>query len=302
MTANRRYRWFGMAWPTEIRNCRKDSGGLRRKNAGNCEQTGPRHRHNTHEGFLRMFRGLTGVSLLLFGSCCAFGQTAAPLAFEVASVKPDLSGSGSSSSNGSKGQTVFTNVSLRRLIERAYNVKPFQVTGPDWLDNVRFDITAKYPGDTNNEQRALMLRTLLVERFHLATHRESKDMPAYALLVAKSGPKLEVTKMSGDSTSSNRGRFEDKAVSMAGLADQLARQLERPVVDKTGLTAVYTLKLEWTPDDQPAGRGEGGAGEPALGPSIFTAVQEQLGLRLQTQKLPVEIIVVDRVDRAPTEN
>jgi uncharacterized protein (TIGR03435 family) len=197
---------------------------------------------------------------------------------------------------------VFTNVPLRRLIERAYGVKPFQLTGPDWIDNVRFDITAKYPGDTTNEQRALMLRTLLAERFHLAVHRESKDMPAYALVVAKSGPKLEDAKQSGDSTSTGRGRFEDKAVSMAGLADQLARQLEHPVVDKTGLTGIYNLKLEWTPDDQPAGKGDGASGEPALGPSIFGALQEQLGLKLQTQKLPVEVIVVDHVDRTPVEN
>src|SRR5580692_6836271 len=124
-----------------------------------------------------MLQGRRGVSLFLCASCCIFSQTPPP-AFEAASVKPNTTGSGSSSSNGSKGQTVFTNVPLRRLIERAYDVKPFQLTGPDWIDNVRFDITAKYPGGTTNEQRTLMLRTLLAERFHLAIHRESKDMPA----------------------------------------------------------------------------------------------------------------------------
>jgi len=127
-------------------------------------------------------------------------------------------------------------------------------------------------------------------------------MTAYALLLAKNGPKLEEGKPGGTSTHTNRGRFEDKGVSMTGLADQLARQLERPVVDKTGLTGVYNLKLEWTPDEQPAGKGEASSGEPALGPSIFTSLQEQLGLKLQTQKLPVEIIVVDRLEKVPTEN
>jgi uncharacterized protein (TIGR03435 family) len=121
-------------------------------------------------------------------------------------------------------------------------------------------------------------------------------MPAYALVETKNGPKLEASKEDGDSTSTNRGRFDDSAVSMAGLAKQLAQQLEHPVVDKTGLTGIYKLKLEWTPDDQ------SGAAEPALGPSIFNALQDQLGLKLQTQKLPVEIIVVDRVDRTPLEN
>jgi uncharacterized protein (TIGR03435 family) len=249
-----------------------------------------------------MLRGLAGVSILLCGSCCISGQSAAPLAFEVASVKANTSGSGSSSSHGSKGQTMFTNVALSQLIERAYSVKDFQLTGPDWLGNVRFDITVKYPGETTNEQRDLMLQTLLAERLNLAIHRESKEMPAYALVVAKNGPKLEEGKPGGASTTTNRGRFEDKGISMAGLADQLARQMERPVADKTGLTGVYNLKLEWTPDEQPAGKGDGASGEPALGPSIFAALQEQLGLKLQTQKMPVEIIVVDRVERVPTEN
>jgi uncharacterized protein (TIGR03435 family) len=229
-------------------------------------------------------------------------QTTPPPAFDVASVKPNTSESGSSYSNGSKGQTVFTNVSLKQLILRAYSIKDFQLTGPDWLANVRFDITAKYPGDTTNPQRWLMLQTLLAQRFNLVIHRESKDMSAFALVVAKNGPKLEEVKPGGTSSTTNRGRFEDQRISMAGFADQLAQQLESPVVDKTGLTAVYKLKMEWTPDDQPPGKTDGPSPEPVLGPSIFTALQDQLGLKLQTQKLPIEIIIVDRVDRTPVEN
>jgi uncharacterized protein (TIGR03435 family) len=229
-------------------------------------------------------------------ACCIFSQSAPLPAFEAASVKPNTTGSGHSSTNGSAGQIVFTNASLGRLIQRAYGVKPYQLTGPDWLDTVNFDIVAKYPGGTPNEQRALMLRTLLAERFHLAIHRESKEMPAYALIVAKGGPKLEATKPAGHS-SSTRGRFDDQGVSMAVLADQLASQLEHPVVDKTALTGAYNLKLEWVPDDQPAERTDS-----SLGPSIFAALQDQLGLKLQTQKLPIEIVIVDRVDRTPVEN
>jgi uncharacterized protein (TIGR03435 family) len=243
-----------------------------------------------------MLLGITRSWLLLCASCCIFSQTAPP-AFEAASIKLNTSGSGSGGSKGSKGQVLFTNVSLRRLIQRAYGIQDFELAGPDWMANVRFDIAAKYPpGEATNDQRNLMLQTLLAQQFHLTVHRETKEMPAYALVVAKNGPKLEASKETGDSTSTSRGRFEDTAVSMAGLARQLAQQLEHPVVDKTGLTGVYTLKLEWTPDDQPAGS------EPALGPSIATALQDQLGLKLQTQKLPVEIIVVDRVDRTPVEN
>jgi uncharacterized protein (TIGR03435 family) len=244
-----------------------------------------------------MSRRLTGASLFLYASCCVFGQTAPP-AFDAASIKLNTSGGGSSGSKGNRTQVLFTNVSLRRLIMRAYGIQDFELVGPDWMANVKFDIAAKYPpGESTNDQRNLMLQTLLAQQFHLVIHRETKEMPAYALVVAKNGPKLEASKETGDSTTTNRGRFDDTAVSMAGLAKQLAQQLEHPVVDKTGLTGVYTLKLEWTPDEQ-----SGSAAEQPLGPSIFNALQDQLGLKLQTQKLPVEIVVVDRVDRTPVEN
>jgi uncharacterized protein (TIGR03435 family) len=243
-----------------------------------------------------MLLGLTRVWLPLCASCCIFSQTAPP-AFEAASIKLNTTGSTSGGSKGSEGQVVFTNVPLRRLILRAYGIQDFELVGPDWMANVRFDIAAKYPADSTSEQRPLMLQNLLAERFHLAVHRTTKEMPAYALVVAKNGPKLGASKEGGNSTNSTRGRFEDKAVSMAGLAKQLEEVLEHPVGDKTGLTGVYTLKLEWTPDEQP-----GSPAEQPLGPSIAIALQEQLGLKLQTQKLPMEIIVVDRVDRTPVEN
>jgi uncharacterized protein (TIGR03435 family) len=243
-----------------------------------------------------MLLGLTRVWLPLCASCCIFSQTAPP-AFEAASIKLNTSGTGSSGSKGNRTQVLFTNVSLRRLIQRAYGIQDFELVGPDWMAGVHFDIAAKYPpGESANEQRNLMLQTLLAQQFHLAIHRETKEMSAYALVVVKNGPKLEASKEDGNSTNSNRGRFEDSAVSMAGLAKQLEEVLEHPVVDKTGLTGSYIVKLEWTPDDQPAGSDQ------PLGPSIFTALQDQLGLKLQTQKLPVEIIVVDRVDRTPVEN
>lgn len=246
-----------------------------------------------------MLRGLKGISLFLCASCCIFGQTAPPPAFDAASVKPNTSGSVGGRSETHKGQIVFTNVTLQRIVLEAYNVKDFRLVGPDWLTNVRFDVTAKYPGDTTTQQRRLMQQTLLAERFHLAIHRESKEMPAFALVAAKNGPKLEAGKPGSGTMNTSAARIEDTGISMAGLADQLARQLERPVADKTGLTGVYNLKLEWTPDDQSAGKGEG---EPALGASIYSALQDQLGLKLQTQKLPVEVIVVDHIGRIPTEN
>ena len=130
------------------------------------------------------------IMFLAAGAVFAQPQDSRP-AYVVASVKPNASFSDSSSSHGSTGQIVFTNLSLKRYIERAYNVKPFQVIGPDWMESVHFDITAKYPPDTKDADRPAMLRTLLEDRFKLAVHRESKEMPGYRLVVAKGGFKLK---------------------------------------------------------------------------------------------------------------
>ena len=131
-------------------------------------------------------RSISGLVPVLFAAGIVFAQPQdSRPAYVAASVKPNTSGSENTSSNGSKGQIVFTNQTLKRLIERAYNLKPFQLSGPDWLDAVRFDIAAKYPPDTKNEDRTLMLRTLLEDRFKLAVHRQSKEMPGYVLVVGK---------------------------------------------------------------------------------------------------------------------
>jgi uncharacterized protein (TIGR03435 family) len=140
----------------------------------------------------------------------------------------------------------------------------------------------------------------LAERFHLAVHRESKEMPAYALVLAKSGPKLQQVEPGGtsmnDNEDNNSRRITAERASMAVLAETLARIVEHPVVDQTGLQGVYSLKLQYTPDNPKSD------GPDAAGPSIYAALQEQLGLKLQTQRLPVEVIVVDYVERVPTEN
>ena len=220
--------------------------------------------------------------------------------YEAASVKLNTSGSGHSSSSGSQGQIVFTNQTLKRLIEQAYRVKPFQVTGPGWMETACFDIAAKYPPDTKDDDRALMLRRLLEERFKLAVHYESKDGPGYALLVAKSGFKLKPVEPGGSSTDSEGGRVQTLTatkISMAKLTDFVARRLGEAVVDKTGIDGVYDFNLRWTNDDQnPDGV------DSAAASSLFAALQETLGLRLQPQRVPVEFVVVDHVERVPTEN
>jgi uncharacterized protein (TIGR03435 family) len=240
------------------------------------------------------------IIALVAGALLAQPQDGRP-AYEVASIKPNNSGGGGSRTNGSRGQIVFINQTLKRLIERAYTAKPFQVTGPGWLNDVRFDIAAKYPSETNKDDRPIMLRTLLEDRFKLAVHHESKDMPGYALGVAKGGFKLKPAERSGSSgTSRSGGRVETltaKKSSMADLADDVARSLGEMVVDKTGIEGVYDFELHFTTEDLSSNTTDAGSI-----PSLFTALKETLGLRLQPEKVPVDIIVVDHVERVPTGN
>src|ERR1700683_918485 len=138
-----------------------------------------------------MPRAVATAACTIFAALAAFGQSAPAPAFEVASVKPNTSESGSSRTSGTTGQLTITNRSLRQLIEMAYSAQDFQIVGPEWLSSAKFDIVAKIPAGAQTDQRPAMMQALLAERFHLAVHRESKEMPAYALVLAKSGPKLQ---------------------------------------------------------------------------------------------------------------
>jgi len=158
------------------------------------------------------------------------------------------------------------------------------------------DVHHRAHPDTKNEDRTLMLRTLLEDRFKLAVHRQSKEIPGYVLVVGKKF-KLKPVEPGGSGTDSHGGRVRTLTAtktSMAFLADLIARNLGETVVDKTGIDGVYDFELRWTNDDQ--------ATDADSAPTLFTALEETLGLRLQRQKVPVEIVVVDHAERAPTEN
>jgi uncharacterized protein (TIGR03435 family) len=233
------------------------------------------------------------ITLALFMSYGAYGQAATAPGFEVASGKPNPSGDRHSSSHTNNGSVIMRNVSLKQIVD---DVKDYALSAPDWLDTERFDISAKPPADTPEKQFQPMLQTLLADRFKLTVHRESKVVSAYALVAGKNGPKLHAVEAGGGShRNSERGKLSAQRVSMPQLADFLARHLDRPVVDKTELAGVFDFELRWGQDDSKST-------DTTSGPSIFTAVQEQLGLKLQSQKLPVEILVVDRAERVPTEN
>ncbi|HEY3835619.1 MAG TPA: TIGR03435 family protein [Bryobacteraceae bacterium] len=241
------------------------------------------------------------VLLLVTAAAAVFAQTPGVRpAYEVASIKLNTSASNGSSSRGSQGQITFTNQTLKRLVERAYNVKSFQVTGPDWMESLHFDIVAKYPTDAENEARTRMLRTLLEDRFKLAAHLESKEMSGYTLVVAKHGFRLKPVEAGRSDTNGEGGVIRTLTAhktSIAFLADLLARNLGSMVVDQTGIEGVYDFTLRWSPDD----RGSH-VGDAESAPSLFTAIQESLGLRLQAGKIPVDIVVVDHIEREPSEN
>jgi uncharacterized protein (TIGR03435 family) len=250
-------------------------------------------------------------------TCGAVSQTAP--AFEAATVKPNKSspvpgaGGRGGSLRPSGSELIGENVTLWKCIAMAYGVsedKDYAISGPEWLKSEHYDIAAKFPANMPRDpvqmraQAQLMFQSLLAERFQLVVHRESKIVPGYALVAVKSGAKLEAREPGPGSTQGRDGSFAAKNVSMPRFADFLARFAGRPVEDKTAVTGVFNLKLEWTPDDQSMPPPEGGErrAESRSGPSLFTALQEQLGLKLESQKVSVGIIVVDHAEKVPAAN
>jgi uncharacterized protein (TIGR03435 family) len=254
----------------------------------------------------------------------------APLSFEVASIKrsaPDAKGFFLQIQPG--GGLRATGATVKNLIALAYGLREFQISGgPRWADSDRFDINARAerspasetpaadPLQMTAEQRQNgselreRVKSLLAERFQLAVHSESKEQDVYALVVAKNGPKVREAKSeSGHSIRGQRGSITGQGTTMQLLAANLSNQIGSPVLDRTGLPGNYDFKLEWTSD---LGRGSGSIGGSAAeaeaplasdpeGPSVFTALQEQLGLRLERQKGSVKVLVIDRLEK-PSEN
>jgi uncharacterized protein (TIGR03435 family) len=259
------------------------------------------------------------VRYLIFAAILARGlaqSSQASKEFDVASVKP----SAPDEHNRARMQILpgggirLLGVPLRMLIMQAYDVKVFQISGgPDWIRTERWDILAKADGVEGRltfAQQQPMLQALLADRFQFKVHKETKEMPVYALVVGKNGSKLALSAGTGDEQQfrTGNGSLSVKNDGVASLADWLSRQLGRTVIDKTDLKGKYDYALTWNPDP-----GEGGSESFGLppegprphvetdGPSIFTALQEQLGLRLVSQKGPVEMVVIDSVQR-PSAN
>jgi uncharacterized protein (TIGR03435 family) len=228
------------------------------------------------------------------------------LAFEVASVKPSTPGGrGGGIRPMPGGQTyIATNVPLRLMIKVMYRLNDSQIVGgTDWMDTDRWDVDAKAERPSSVDQLHEMFQTLLAERFKLRFHRERKELAAYALSVDKSGSKLKVSDSKepfdvpikpGDQP----GKSVGTRVPMEYLCFFLAQLLNVPVVDQTGLDAFYDFTLELP---APAPLLTPGPAPAADGPDIFTALRQQLGLKLESRKAPVEVFVIDHVER-PTNN
>jgi len=231
-----------------------------------------------------------------------FTAVAKAQSFEAASIRPNRSEGGISSIRVSKDLVTIENASLKKIIFAAYSIpedQEYRLAGPDWLSTEHFDIGARYPAGTLMPQVRLMLQALLAERFKLTLHRETRQLATYALVVAKGGPKIHAVDEGQPSSSSGPGRLQATRIPMQKLADLLAISMDRPVTDTTDLKGVFDIALQWSPDatttDEATTDGD-------HGPSIFTAVQEQLGLKLEPRKGPVEVLVIDHMEKAPTEN
>ncbi len=235
----------------------------------------------------------TCIILVLAAAGLAFG---AEPQFEVATIRPSDGGPGGFVPGARNGRFSTTKSSLKTLIGYAYAVPEIQISGPDWIAAESFDITATLPSGADPEQAASMLRVLLEERFHLKTHRESVEMNYYALAIGKNGTKLKELIPGEPIPAPKFGPDRPPSTLMtngtvADFAAFLAKTMGRPILEKTGLTGRFHILIQYTP---PA------SAEP--GPDIFTAVQEQLGLKLEPQKGPVEILKVDSADKVPTDN
>lgn len=250
----------------------------------------------------RCRRGVPEAAVL-FGIAAVSAICADRLAFEVASIKLHPGMITLSMDPSIKGRRVTATAStLLDLITTAYGVRYDQISGaPGWSDKDHYDLDAKAPDGyrpLTKEEMRQMLQTLLAERFHLQVHRETQEVPMYALVVAKNGPKLKEstdTKGGFSVRGTDRGlHMETTRGTMAQLADQLSFTAGHPVVDKTGLAGYYAYTMDWFPANRTM--------PPDLdAPTMFQAVQEQLGLKLEATKGPVEKLVIDHAEK-PTEN
>jgi uncharacterized protein (TIGR03435 family) len=242
-------------------------------------------------------------------------------AFDVAAIRENHSDHTARShivSSPSDGHLTVMNVPMKMLLQFAFALPETRILGgPDWLNSIKFDIEAKSDSSVDDRLRALnsdqakllkqkMVQALLADRFKLVCHKETRELPVYALVAAKGGPRLQPSKSNGSTVDSSNNRINirggDNTVST--LAAELSKRLGRVVIDKTGIAGRYDVILNWSPDDGTSVPPSGNSAISAatdLGPSIFTAIEEQLGLRLESHKGLVQVLVIDTIEK-PSAN
>ena len=280
--------------------------------------------------------------VLLAGSHSVQAQQLAKLEFEVASVKqspPPPAGVGSvvfcRGGPGTNDPALYTcgNINLSALIGTAYHVAYYQLSAPDWMLATRFDVRAVVPEGTTKEQFSIMLQNLLADRFKVKVHRESREIQRYELVVTKNGPKFKeatpavpqderaairpgfpvrdkdgypvIGTRGGMAISYGKARAYWPGITMELLAGQLSGQLQRPVTDATGLPGKYDISLYWDAEITLRASAPGAdltAAAIDSGPTLTQALQDQLGLRVESRKGPVDFVVVDHAEKVPAEN
>jgi uncharacterized protein (TIGR03435 family) len=255
-------------------------------------------------------------------------------AFEAASVKPSTVQSPRGSIRGGPGTSdpgrlTCTNATLFDVILRAYGLKRFQLSGPDWLASARYDITATIPANASKEQAGLMLQRLLAERFHLAAHHETRQLQGFELVVGPRGTKLKPSSESSDTATSEAvppktdsegypilagpgmAMMEGaragsvivfltaRAQPVSALADLISREFQMPILDRSGLKGNYDFRMAFAP--RPPGAISSTPDDDAAA-NLIQAVQQQLGLRLNSAKIPTDVVVVDRAEKIPSGN
>jgi len=277
-----------------------------------------------------MVKSVLAAAVLTGFTAAQSTSPAKPPAFEVASVKPNTSGDGRVLMSPQPGGRLnLVNVPLRLMIRYAYRVQDFQVVGgPDWLSTARFDVVAKAEGgNPSQEELQLMLRSLLADRFKLVVRPDKREMPTYSLVPARADGKTAAQLRKSDANCGPAtapsappapgqlpscgsmlgfGNLKARGSTMAALASTLSTFAGRIVVDRTGIAGGYDVDLNWTPDQIPRPVGDqpvqvNGVTIDPNGPSLFTALQEQLGLKLESARGPVDVLVVERAEK-PAED
>ena len=264
---------------------------------------------------------------IVLAASVAFAQPSAPPKFDVASIKPAAGDPCMCLNTTPGGRVHATSMTLKFLVQMVYHVQDFQVSGgPSWLTSLRYDIEAKTDAPAKDREVSVMLQQLLADRFQLVFHRETRELPVYALILARKNGKLgpgmveskegsctppDPTKPSEASGKPNCGQgwgnartLRSSSVQMDYLATSLSRLLRTKVIDQTGLTGKYDITLDWTPDERIAfslpPNAAKAAAESGL-PDLFGALQQQLGLKLESHKESVEVLVIDHAEK-PSEN